>query len=116
MAGARNGGLELRLLGPLEVLRDGKAVALGGAKPRALLAMLALVAGRVVSVDRLVEGLWPAEVPETAAHAVQVHVAQLRKALGKTAIATRPPGYALELPNESIDRQRFARLSDEGRA
>ena len=60
----------------------GEPVALGGPKPRALLAVLALEPGRVVSVDRLVEALWPGDPPETAAHAVQVYVSQLRKALG----------------------------------
>ena len=108
-------GLELRLLGPLEVLRDGAPVTLGGAKPRALLAVLALEPGRVVSVDRLVEDLWPGDTPDTAAHAVQVYVSQLRKALGTTAIARRPPGYALEIEPEAVDVQRFLRLSDEGR-
>ena len=60
------------------------AVGSAGRKPRALLSVLALDAGRVVSVDRLVEALWPGDAPDTAAHAVQVYVSQLRKALGPT--------------------------------
>jgi DNA-binding SARP family transcriptional activator len=106
--------LELRLLGPLEALRDGQAVALGGAKPRALLAVLALDLGRVVSVDRLVEALWPGDPPDSAGHAVQVYVSQLRKALGPV-IATRPPGYVLELDRESVDLHMFSRLAVEAR-
>ena len=90
-SGAGTPHVELRLLGPIEVERDGAASALGGQKPRALLAVLALEPGRVVSVDRLVEALWPGDPPETAAHAVQVYVSQLRKALGPV-IATRAPG------------------------
>src|SRR5215211_2141565 len=109
-------GIEIRLLGPLEALRDGHAVPLGGTKPRALLASLALEPGRVVSVDRLVENLWPGEPPNTAAHAVQVYVSQLRTALGSAAIATRAPGYAFELDPECVDAHRFARLADDGRA
>jgi DNA-binding SARP family transcriptional activator len=106
--------LELRLLGPLEASRDGQAVALGGSKPRALLAVLALDLGRVVSVDRLVEALWPGDPPDSAGHAVQVYVSQLRKALGPV-IATRPPGYVLELERESVDLHVFSRLADEAR-
>ena len=76
---------------------------------------LALDAGRVVSVDRLLESLWPGEPPDTAAHAVQVYVSQLRKALGEDAISTRPPGYAFEPDPESVDVHRFLRLASEGR-
>ncbi len=64
MDGARRAGksgTEIRLLGPIEAVRDGEPVALGGPKPRALLTVLALDRGRVVSVDRLVEALWPGD-------------------------------------------------------
>jgi DNA-binding SARP family transcriptional activator/tetratricopeptide (TPR) repeat protein len=107
--------LEVRLLGPLEVSRQQRDVAIGGPKPRALLVALALEAGRVVSVDRLVESLWPGEPPDTAAHAVQVYVSQLRRLLGNEAIATRPPGYALDLDAARVDVQGFGRLVSEGR-
>ena len=50
--------MDVRVLGPLEVSVEGRPVALGGGKPRALLAMLALHAGAAVSSDRLIEGLW----------------------------------------------------------
>src|SRR5262245_46140541 len=118
MGGARRAGdqtLEVRLLGPLEADRRGRALTVGGPKPRALLALLALEAGRVVSVDRLVESLWPGEQPDTAAHAVQVYVSQLRKALGTEAIRTRSPGYVLEVEPEHVDVHRFAQLADDGR-
>ncbi len=116
MGGARGAGgpeLELRLLGPLEVLKRGVPVALGGPKPRALLAVLALELGRVVSVDRLVEDLWPGTPPQTAAHAVQVYVSQLRKALGDV-LARQGPGYSLALEPNCVDFHRFTRLTDEG--
>ena len=105
----------MRLLGPFEVSRQGRAAAVGGPKPRALLAALALEAGRVVSVDALVESLWPGDPPETAGHAIQVYVSQLRKALGNDAISTKSPGYVLELDPASVDVHRFARLVSEGR-
>ena len=121
MSGARQAGdpaskgvLELRLLGPLEVLSGGRPVALGGSKPRTLLAVLALDLGRVVSVDRLVDALWPGDAPESAPHAVQVYVSQLRKALGPV-IVTHSPGYVLELAPERVDIHRFTRLADDGR-
>ena len=118
MSGARGAGdpaIELRLLGPLELSRGGNTVALGGPKPRALLAVLALEPGHVVSVDRLVEALWPGETPDTAAHAVQVYVSQLRKALGADVIARRAPGYSLELEPERVDLHRFVQLASDGR-
>ncbi len=114
-SGAGTPELDVRLLGPIEAERDGVPATLGGPKPRTLLAVLALEPGRVVSVDRLVEALWPGDPPETAAHAVQVYVSQLRKALGPV-IATRAPGYELELAPERVDVHRFARLAQDGRA
>ena len=63
----------------------------------------------------MVECLWPGEPPDTAAHAVQVYVSQLRKALGTEMIARRAPGYVLELDPGRVDVHRFARLADEGR-
>ena len=117
MDGARPAGtraIAVRLLGPIEAERDGVAVGLGGPKPRALLTVLALDLGRVVSVDHLVEALWPGDAPDTAPHAVQVYVSQLRKTLGPV-IATRPPGYVLELEPDDVDVHLFARLAEEGR-
>jgi DNA-binding SARP family transcriptional activator len=118
MVGPRRGGsrrLEIRLLGPLEVEREGTPLALGGPKPRALLSALALEVGRVVSVDSLVESLWPGHAPDTASHAIQVYVSQLRKVVGTDVIVTRVPGYVLELDTESVDVHRFVRLAGEGR-
>src|SRR5262249_56177288 len=71
--------------------------------------------GRGVSSDGLVEDLWGEGAPGSAAHAVQVYVSQLRKALGPAAIVTRATGYALELEPEQLDLRRFERLAEEGR-
>jgi len=112
--------LEFRLLGPLEVTLGGRAFSLGGANPRALLAVLALDLGRVVALDRLVDDLWGEDAPATAAHAIQVNVSTLRKAfepaVGRRIIVTRPPGYLLELDPDSVDVHRFQRLAADGRA
>ena len=83
--------MEYRILGPLEVLDDGRPVAVGGSKPRALLALLLLHAGTVVPRGRLIDGLWGEAPPETAQTALQVHVSQLRKVVGRGPIVTRSP-------------------------
>jgi len=107
--------MEFRLLGPLEVSADGELVELGGAKPRALLAMLLLDANRVVSTDRLIDGLWEDDPPETAPKAIQVHVSAIRKLLGKERVVTREPGYLLRVDDSELDLVRFRRLREQGR-
>jgi DNA-binding SARP family transcriptional activator len=99
--------LDIRLLGPLEVRLAGAPVELGGAKPRAILAMLALEAGRVVSVDQLVEAGWGTEAPLRAVNSVPVYISQLRKALGASRIETRAPGYLLRVEEGELDLVRF---------
>ncbi len=88
--------MEYALLGPLEVRSDGRTIAVGRGKQRALLAVLALNAGRVVPAERLIDELWGDEPPATAATALQVYVSRLRKSLGEGAIETREPGYLVE--------------------
>jgi DNA-binding SARP family transcriptional activator len=108
--------VEFAILGPLEARADNESIALGGPKQRALLAMLLLEAGRVISVDRLVDALWDGEPPPTAVASLQNFVAQLRKALGPEAIETRSPGYLIRLEPEQLDVARMRRLVDEARA
>jgi DNA-binding SARP family transcriptional activator len=110
------GGLEVRLLGPLEVERDGQMLKLGGAKVRTLLADLALHLGETVSMDKLIDDLWGEQPPDSAQHAVEEYVSQLRKKLGRTALVTQAPGYALALGAEQVDLTRFAQRAAEGRA
>jgi predicted ATPase/DNA-binding SARP family transcriptional activator len=109
--------MEFRILGPLEVGDDAAPVAIPGAKERALLADLLVAAGRVVSADRLVEDLWGDHPPANPANALQGRVSALRRALGPAAVmlATRPPGYALEVDPERVDAARFQRLVAEAR-
>ena len=107
--------LELRILGPLEVLADGEPVALPRKKQRALLALLLLRAGEVVSTDELIEELWGGQPPATAKDALQNYVSQLRKALGPDVIVTRDPGYVLEATAEQTDLGRFERLVADAR-
>ena len=107
-------GLELRVLGPLELLRDGTAVALGGVKPRMLLATLALHHGRAVSTDQLIEVLWPADPPRSAMPNVQTYVSGLRSHLGASRLHTRFSGYQLSLDRDELDVSRFERLTAGG--
>jgi DNA-binding SARP family transcriptional activator len=85
-------------------------VPLGGSKQRALLALLLLHPNRVVSRDRLIDELWDGSPPETAATALQVHVSQLRKALGHEAIVTQAPGYMVRVEPGALDLERFGQL------
>jgi DNA-binding SARP family transcriptional activator/tetratricopeptide (TPR) repeat protein len=110
------GGLEFRILGPLEVTSDGQALDLGGSKQRALLAVLLLNVNEVVSQQRLIDALWEDDPPETAQKAVQVHVSALRKLVGRERLETRPPGYRLRVDAVELDLERFRALRAEGRA
>lgn len=106
--------MEFRILGPIEVVERDRALTLGGARQRALLALLLTRANEVVSADRLIDELWPSEAPQNAANALQYHVSQLRKALGGgEAIATQPPGYAIRVATNELDLLRFEQLVDE---
>ena len=107
--------MEFRILGPLEVLEDGRQIDVAGAKQRTLLACLLLQPNEVVSSDRLIEALWEDEPPETAPKALQVYVSQLRKALGKERLETRAPGYRLRVEPGELDATRFERLVAEGK-
>ena len=104
----------VRILGPLEV-RDGeRVVELPRQKPRALLACLLLQAGRPVSVDRLIEGLWGESAPATARPSLQNFVSQLRRAIGADA-SLRPGGYVLDVDPGAVDLVRFERLVERSR-
>lgn len=115
--------MELKILGPLEVVdREGAAVRLPAGRARALLALLAIHRGEVVSMDRIVDALWGERPPETAAKAVQGYVSQLRRLLadGSTlaqegVLVTRAPGYMLASGALTVDADRFERLAGEGR-
>jgi DNA-binding SARP family transcriptional activator len=107
---------EFRILGPLEVRSEEGPIALGGPRPRALLAALLLRAGRVVPTEQLVDELYGAEPPKTATTSVQNAVVSLRKALGPDVLVTRPPGYLLAVTAEQIDARRFEQLLADARA
>jgi predicted ATPase/DNA-binding SARP family transcriptional activator len=106
--------LEIRVLGPFEVLSGGTPADVGGPKRQALLAMLALRQGRLVDVDALVDGLWGEELPSAPRNALHHHVARLRAALGEKSIVGSSDGYALK--DACVDAARFEELLAETRA
>ena len=107
--------MEFRILGPLEVSDGERSIPLGGAKQRALLAVLLLHANEVVSTDRLIDDLWGAHPPETASTALQGYVSRLLKVLGAEALITQAPGYVLQVDSHDFDLDRFHALLDQAR-
>jgi hypothetical protein len=77
--------LRVEVLGPLRLVVKGTPVDVRGPKRRAVLALLALAEGRAVSVDHLVDALWPSDVPESGRQALHSHVSRLRGQLGSAA-------------------------------
>jgi WD40 repeat protein/DNA-binding SARP family transcriptional activator len=109
--------MDFRILGPLEVRAEPGPVALGGAKPRAVLAMLLLNANQSVSGDRLATALWGEDAPAGSAKTVQVYVSRLRKALDRAdLVTTSPAGYCLHVEPDELDADRFAHKVEEGSA
>src|ERR671936_391029 len=107
--------MEFRVLGPLEVVHDGRVVPLDRRRMRALLAFLLLHANELVSSDRLIDEVWGPEPPKTAGASLQNYVSRLRKALGPELIVSQPPGYVLRIDPERFDLARFERLTAEAR-
>ncbi|WP_155360046.1 AfsR/SARP family transcriptional regulator [Acrocarpospora macrocephala] len=116
--------LEFQLFGPFEVGRaDGERLDLGPRKQRAVLALLALEPGRIVSMDRLIDELWADTVPSSAIGTLQAYISHLRRVLepGRAPrtppaiLLTREPGYLLAVEPEQIDLVRFTAGVEQGR-
>ncbi|MEU5933906.1 BTAD domain-containing putative transcriptional regulator [Micromonospora sp. NPDC047187] len=109
--------MRFRILGPTQVvLADGREVPVGGPRLRALLALLLLDAGRVVSAERLIDGLYGEHPPRGAANALQSQVSRLRQALpaGHDPVEFHPAGYRLAVDPDEVDAYRFERLAEAG--
>src|ERR1700744_3025066 len=105
--------VELGVLGPLQVRRDGAPVMIPGAKPRAILTMLGLHGGSVVSADSLIELLWGDDPPRTAAKALQTHISALRRTLGDGFVLTEGAGWSLA--GTEVDASRYKAAARAGR-
>jgi DNA-binding SARP family transcriptional activator len=113
--------VEFRILGPVEVVSDGRVIALGSLKPRALLVILLLHANEVVSRERLIDDLWGDQPPETAAASLHTYVSQLRKLVEANSgepklLVTRAPGYVLRVDPEHVDLKQFELLARRGKS
>jgi DNA-binding SARP family transcriptional activator len=110
-----NGGVEIRVLGPLEVVEDGRILRPGSRKQVALLALLVLRGNRGASRDLLIEELWHGKPPAAAETTLRSYVSRLRSIVGADRLQTRRPGYALVLDPEELDAHRFEQLLGAGR-
>ena len=95
---------ELRLLGPVQAVRAGREIPLGGPKQRAVLALLLVDAGRTVPARRLIEDLWRGRAPPGAAKTLRSYVSRLRSALQPEApVVARGGGYAIGIDPGQLD-------------
>jgi len=107
--------MQVRLLGPVDVVVDDAPRPVPGLRRMAVLATLALHCGEAVSTGRLVDVVWGEAAPTTAVNTLQSHVSFLRRVLGsKAAIRARPPGYLLDLAGDGTDVRLAARLFRQG--
>src|SRR5262245_56547130 len=107
--------VNVRVVGPVEVLSDGVAVRLGGPKQRAVLALLAVEVGTPVSVEALIDGVWGDEPTAGARSTLQTYVSNLRSAIGDV-IVRDDGGYRLAADPEQVDAVEFERVVDEAAA
>lgn len=107
--------MEIGLLGAVEVTVDGSPVPIGGQRLRAVLARLALDAGRMVTVNTLVDAVWGDDPPAGAVNALQSLVSRLRRTLPAGAVESAPAGYRLTLDADAVDVRRFEHLAAAGR-
>jgi len=108
--------LEFGVLGPVQAVRDGHQLGLGGPRQRAVLALLLLAEGRVMPAEYLTEVLWRGAPPPGAAKTLRAHVSRLRSMLGPdAALAWQGGGYVITVPPDQLDAARFERLVGAGR-
>ncbi|WP_167336196.1 BTAD domain-containing putative transcriptional regulator [Amycolatopsis alba] len=117
------GHMRFQLLGPLEVIDDGRPLAVNGSKQRAALGFLLLHVNSVVATSTLLKALWPVEMPTTGRKMLQNAVSGLRQLLSpsgyssdSTVLLTHAPGYLLRAPSDSVDLNRFHDKVNDGRA
>jgi DNA-binding SARP family transcriptional activator len=107
--------MQVRLLGPVDVVARGEPRPVRGLRRKAVLAVLALRAGEIVSTDLIADAVWAGDTPLTSVNTLQSHVSYLRGVLGdKSTILARPPGYLLDLPGDGTDVRAAERLLREG--
>jgi len=108
--------MDYRILGPLEAFDGERQLPLGGARQRAVLALLLLHGNETLTRDVIIDELWGENPPPTAAKVLQNCVSALRKELPPDTIRTVAGAYGIALEADELDRDRFERLLAEGRA
>lgn len=124
--------MEINLLGPLEILRDGVVLTPSAPKLRTVFSLLVVHANKVVRTDRIIDEVWEENPPNSVTTTLQTYIYQLRKLLQlavppgnrytsdngrkNVSLRTSPYGYVLTLAPESLDSVRFERLANQGRA
>lgn len=109
--------VKFRLLGPLQVADGAGWTSIRAPRQRAVLAVLALEAGHIVTIDRLIDELWGDRPPDSASNTIHAYVMRLRRVLGDglaRRLVTRSPGYQLQLDDRDLDAGVFERLVMEG--
>src|SRR5437868_2802611 len=107
--------MEFRVLGPLEVIDDGRSLPLGSKKQRAVLAIFLLSPGEALSRDRLIDELWQGAPPPAAETTLRSYLSRLRSALGAGRLQTGSTGYALAVAPRELDAHEFEHLLAAGR-
>lgn len=118
--------MDVKVLGPLTAYERGVSVVPTAAKPRQILALLALQADRVVTVPTLMEEIWGEAVPRSAATTLQTYILQLRRRIAtaldgdptreaKDVLVTQHGGYMLQIQPGQLDVQEFEQLAESGR-
>ncbi|MET9354000.1 AfsR/SARP family transcriptional regulator [Streptomyces sp. NPDC006617] len=112
--------MEYRILGPIKVVDEGRESFLNARKVQALLAVLLIKAGQIVSVDQLIAEIWDKNPPRRANASLHVYISQVRKFLSRphhkgSRLVTRAPGYTLTLGEDTLDVREFQRRVAEGR-
>jgi DNA-binding SARP family transcriptional activator len=113
-----SGAALFRLLGPVEVWTGQEWAKVGASKQRSVLATLLLRPGEPVSIDTLIDEVWPDKPPAKATNLVSVYVHYLRQRIGDTdgrVLVTRAPGYQVVLGSGELDANQFAGLVADGR-
>jgi hypothetical protein len=101
---------EFRVLGPVEVVIDGRPVSILASRQEIVLTLLVLDVNHVVSAVRMIDALWGDNPPRTAKTQVHITISALRRLLGDDVISSRPPGYLIKAAKEAVDLTRFESL------
>lgn len=108
--------MEFRILGPVEVWRDGQEIVLDGAKQRTVLAALLLARGCMLSDSQLCSLLWGENPPATFNAQLYTYASRLRRHLGdEVSIVRKRPGYFIRIGPGRLDSEEFERLAKSGR-